>query len=176
MIGHLWGNLMSNKNGIKYIAAASLLALSLNFSSANLSYAANTPSVDQAIKALGIEKSTPDFTYATKTIKDGVAIFEKVKMGSDSSADKIILSISPIDQNFDFQIFGASLKGDEDLVIAEEIQFHSNEKIDFANGNKLFFSKNGQAFSGDIVFKNVTLKDAERGEDLTCLLYTSRCV
>ena len=46
MIGHLWGNLMSNKNGIKYIAAASLLALSLNFSSANLSYAANTPSVD----------------------------------------------------------------------------------------------------------------------------------
>ena len=72
------------------------------------SYAANTPSVDQAIKALGIEKSTPDFTYATKTIKDGVAIFEKVKMGSDSSADKIILSISPIDQNFDFQIFGAS--------------------------------------------------------------------
>lgn len=170
--GHLWGNLMSNKNGIKYIAAASLLALSLNFSSANLSYAANTPSVDQAIKALGIEKSTPDFTYATKTVKDGVAIFEKVKMGGDSTADKIIISISPIDQNMDFQIFGASLKGDEDLVIAEEIQFHSSEKIDFANSNKLPFSKNGQALSGDIVFKNVTLKDAERGENMTAKGFT----
>ena len=163
---------MSNKNGIKYLAAASLLALSLNFSSANLSYAANSPSVDQAVKALGLEKSTPDFTYATKTVKDGVAIFEKVKMGSDSSADKIILSISPVDQNFDFQIFGASLKGDEDLVIAEEIFFHSNDKLDFANGTKLPFSKNGQAFSGDIIFKNVTLKDAERGEDLTAKSFT----
>ena len=163
---------MSNNNGIKYLAAASLLALSLNFSSANLSYAANSPSVDQAVKALGLEKSTPDFTYATKTVKDGVAIFEKVKMGSDSSADKIILSISPVDQNFDFQIFGASLKGDEDLVIAEEIFFHSNDKLDFANGTKLPFSKNGQAFSGDIIFKNVTLKDAERGEDLTAKSFT----
>lgn len=163
---------MSHKNGIKYLAAASLLAISLNFSSANFSYAANAPSVNDAVKALGLEKSTSDFSYATKTIKDGVAIFEKVNMGGDSTADKIIISVSPIDQNLEFQIFGAKIKGTDDLVIADEIQFHSNDKLDFSNSVKLPFSKNGQSFSGDIVFKNVTIKDTERGEDLTAKTFT----
>ncbi len=158
---------MRNNNRIKYIAAASILALGMNFSSVSISNAANAPNVNEAIKALGIDNSTPEFSYQSKSLKDGVAVFEKVKFDSDSTADKLIISLSPLDQNLDFQILGAKIKGTDNLVIADEILFHLNDKVDFSNKLSLPFSKKGQFVNGDVIFKNVTIKDDEKGQDLT---------
>lgn len=60
--------------------------------------------LNQAIRALGLDKQTADFTFTSKQIDRNQAVFRGVKFGKDSTADVLVFSLGPNGNGYQFRV------------------------------------------------------------------------
>lgn len=152
------------KFGKKIILTSTSFAILANFLIVNPSISsANIKPINlkEAVKILGFENNNKDFKFSKKTIDKKQAVFNDITLGDDFKAAKLIVSLSPEDNNITLDFVDADLSTPDNKIFAKSGTIHFDEDIRNKTDKKLFQNTITKAkdakFKGDIKFEGLNI-------------------